>query len=529
MIKLRWYQKAAVDAVLKYWSKNKDGNPIIALPTGSGKSLTIAALIHYIIDKYDIEIIVLSHVKEILEQNKSALEKYLVQMDSDINIGLYSAGLGSKTIGKVTIAGIQSAHRNADLFKNAKLVIVDEAHRVPPSKKEKTMYVKFMESIGAKALGLTATPYRLGDGYIVGEDFIFDKIVIDLTQGNNYNRLVKEGYLAKIISKKTSFELNPDGIPLIAGDYSEKELALRFDKDAVTDQAVHEIVKQGVNYKRWLIFAINIEHAEHIVNTLHNYGISAIPVHSKMDMDRDLIIKAFRNGQIKALVNVNILTTGIDIPEIDLVALLRPTKSPVIYVQSVGRGGRPAEGKDHCLVLDFAKVVATHGAINAISISKKRKGKKGEPVMKACPNCNTLYHPSVRICEICGYEFEFKKKISSVSDGLDIVSNFEPEWYNVDEVLYNINNKINGPKSIRISYRCGMQVFNDWLCLEHTGYAKRKANNWIRWRIDKDYIIKDEMGNSESMIKVIDKIIKKPKRILVKKSGKYPDIIDYEF
>jgi len=529
MIKLRWYQKKAAPLVFDYWRNNPHKHPVIAVPTGGGKSIMIADLIHQAVTKWNIDILVLSHRKEILSQNRDALKGYLKQLGCDIDVGVYSAGLGERNVGKVTIAGIQSVRNKAALFHKVKLIIIDEAHLIPPSNKSETMYVRFINELGAKCVGFTATPYRLGTGYIIGDGHIFDDIVFDVTSKQNFNRLVREGYLTKLISKRTQVELDAEGCRTIAGDYAEKELALRFDKDSITDQAVAEIVKKGKNYKKWLIFAINIKHAEHIVESLNNHGIVAMPVHSKMDMSRDPIIKAFKEGKIQAVVNVNILTTGIDVPDIDLVVFLRPTKSPVLYVQSAGRGLRVAEGKDHCLVLDFARVVSTLGPINDVTIKKKKKGKKGEMITKVCPNCDSIVAPAARICPDCGFIFEFKLGISNMAGDKAIVATDEKIWYDVNNITYLLHDNKRTPKSMKVIYLCGLKTFYEWVSVEHKGYAKHIANHWMHMRDNKKCDLRYDQNNAEAIVKIADRAFLKPSKIKVKEAGKYPEIIDYRF
>ena len=526
MINLRWYQKKVAPLVFDYWRKHKNKKPIIAIPTGAGKSLIIADLIYQSHSKWNIEILVLSHRKEILTQNKSALMEYLEQHNLSTDIGIYSAGLGIKEKEKITFAGIQSIYKKPKLFKNVKLIIIDEVHLISPNDKGETMYQKFINEMPqAKCIGLTATPYRLGAGYIVGKDHLFDEIIFDLTSKANFNKLVREGYLTRLVSKRTETELDADGIRTIGGDYSEKELALKFDKYDITNAAIKEIIRKASNYKKWLIFAINIEHAEHIVEELNEHGIVAAPIHSKMDMSRDPLIEAFKDGRIKALVNVNILTVGIDVPDIDLIVFLRPTKSPVLYVQSAGRGLRVAPGKDHCLVLDFARVIQTLGPINDVQVTKKKKGKGGEPVVKACPDCGTLYHPLVKICDECGHEFKFKVKITTDSSDAQIIADTGKHKYKVDDIFYFEHKKKSSPKSMKVTYICGMKTFNEWICLNHSGWAKGMADNWIKSRLN----------GAKSMPNTVDEALKisaefrRPIEITVKEDARYPEIIGYKF
>ena len=533
MIKLRWYQKKVAPLVFNFWRKNPDKKPIIAIPTGAGKSLIIADLIYQAHSKWNIEILVLSHRKEILTQNQSILIKYLNQHGLAANIGIYSAGLGVKEKGKITFAGIHSVYKKTKLFENVKLIIIDEVHLISPSAKGETMYQKFINELPkAKCIGLTATPYRLGSGYIVGDDHLFDEILFDLTSKSKFNRLVREGYLTKLITKRTETEFNAEGIRTIGGDYAEKELAQKFDREEITKTAVKEIIRKAKNYKKWLIFAINIDHAEHIVEELNSYGIMAIPIHSKLDLNRTVFIDAFKEGKIQALVNVNILTVGIDVPDIDLIVFLRPTKSPVLYVQSAGRGLRVAPGKDHCLVLDFARVIQTLGPINDVQVIKKKKGKGSDPVVKTCPVCGTHHHPIVKICdgklengEECRYEFKFKIAITKNASDAKIIAETGIHKYKVDDIYYNKHTKRNAPMSMKVTYRCGMSIFNEWVCIEHTGWAKTMADNWISDRLSPNYKRPETVDD----LLLMSSFFRKPTEIVVKEDARYPEIVDYKF
>lgn len=528
MIKLRWYQEKSSALTFQFWRKNPNKHPVIAIPTGAGKSLIIADLIYQAHSKWQVEILVLSHRKEILTQNQSILLEYLKQCGLIADIGIYSAGLKEKRKGDITFAGIQTVYRNPDLFKNVKLIIIDEVHLISPNTNGETMYQKFINSIpSAKCVGLTATPYRLGSGYIVGVDHLFDEIIFDLTSKANFNRLVREGYLTKLISKRTETELDAEGIRTIGGDYAEKDLALKFDKYEITNAAINEIMRVAGNYKKWLIFAINIKHAEHIVEELNKHKIVAAPIHSKMDMDRGPLIQAFKDGRIQALVNVNILTVGIDVPDIDLIVFLRPTKSPVLYVQSAGRGLRVAPGKNHCLVLDFARVIQTLGPINDVQVLKKKRGKKGDPVVKTCPECNTLHHPLVKICDQCGHKFEFKVKITGSSSDQNIVAKTGDHKYTVDKIFYHKHEKRNAPKSLKVTYQCGLLIFNEWICIEHSGYAKHLAINWLKFRLDPNIDIPETVD--DALLLANNGMLKIPSEIVVKEDSKYPQIIDYKF
>jgi DNA repair protein RadD len=519
-VKPRWYQTNATDALMKS-VENDDCHPIVVAPTGSGKTVMICDFIDkHLTNDPHASILVLSHIKEILDQDFDALTHYF----EGAEIGLYSAGMASRTIKKITVAGIQSVWRKPHLFQNSSVVIIDECHLV--TIRQNGMYRKFLSQIDANFVGFTATHFRLGTGYIhVGEGALFNEISYDISSPENFNRLVDEGYLTKLITKATIMGMNVDRIKLRAGDYAVKALSDRFDRETITNVAVDEIVKFGRNYKKWLIFGIDIAHAEHITKAFQERGIEAGVVHSKMEGDRDVVVYKFRHGKIRAIVNVDILTTGLDVPDIDLIAMLRPTKSPVVHVQTIGRGLRVADGKDHCLVLDFAGNTARLGPINDVQVHTKGKGKGGRPITKQCPNCDTINHPTVKFCIACGYEFKFKTKLTPTASTESVVKESRPQWHFISDVRYALHHKHGSPTSLKVTYRVGLQSFSEWVCYDHDGLAKHRANHWVRWRAPKGM----PMPKSVFELHEWSPWLKRPVQVLTNFGDKFPRIKDVRF
>jgi DNA repair protein RadD len=523
MFKLRPYQEPVADLVFAYM-KEKKGHPLVAIPTGGGKTVILAELIKESIKRWpSTKVLILSHVKEILYQNYDAIEKH-----TQMSIGMYSAGVGKREIEQVTVAGIQSVFRKPELFADFDLIIIDECHRIPLG--DDTMYLKFFAGLkNPKYFGLTATPYRLGSGLIYGDEekHLFSHLIYDLTSKEKFNKLIEDGYLCDLKVQATNMELDPDGVKTTAGDYDNKELSEKFDVKMITKLAVKEIIKSGAAYKKWLVFAIDIEHAENIAEELAKNDIPTMVIHSKMEFDRDTVIRHYKLGTFRAIVNVNVLTTGFDDPEIDLIALLRPTKSPVIHVQTIGRGLRIADGKDHCLILDFAGNTERLGPINDIRIKKKGKGQKGgEAITKRCPECNTIHAPAVRICPHCGYKFEFKSNLAAKSGSIEVIAKKTKPWVKVDKVTYAIHQKRNSPDMIKVSYHCGLRMFQEYICIQHKqgSWAHRRAVNWLQYRGLEDARYADVHA-------VMDKshMINTPKQVKLDKNGKYTNIVDYSF
>ncbi|HCE2439198.1 TPA: DEAD/DEAH box helicase [Vibrio parahaemolyticus] len=356
MYTLRPYQADSVKAVIHYFRKHSTP-AVIVLPTGAGKSLVIAELARLAKGR----VLVLAHVKELVEQNHAKYEGY------GLKGAIFSAGLGRKeTDQQVVFASVQSVVRNLDSFKNQfSLLVIDECHRVPDDKN--SSYQKVITHLrelnpGIKVLGLTATPYRLGMGWIyqyhtrgqvrTDESRFFRDCIFELP----IRYLLDENFLtparmmdAPVLSYDFS-QLKPAN----TGRYKEAEMDMVIDKaKRATPQIVEQIIQYARERKGVMIFAATVRHAQEIHGLLPE-GETAIVIGDTPTPERDAIIQAFKNREIKYLVNVSVLTTGFDAPHVDLIAILRPTESVSLYQQIVGRGLRLSEGKNECLVLDYA-------------------------------------------------------------------------------------------------------------------------------------------------------------------------------
>lgn len=548
-MKLRDYQFAAVDSIFEYFARGGRGNPIVALPTGTGKSVVIAAFVRRAMELYPTtRVMKLTHVKELIQQNMEKLLAYWPTAPA----GVYSAGLGRKDLGHpILFGGVGTVARGTpDMFGRIDLLLIDECHLVSP--KESTMYqlvIKGLKEINPylKVIGFTATHYRLGHGMLTEEGGLFTDVCFDMTRMEAFNWLLAEGYLARLVPKPTSVELDISGVHMHGGEYKQNELQAAVDKDEITYAAVQEMIAYGHDRAHWLLFASGIEHAVHVAAMLDSLGISATYVHSKMpDAQRDANIEGFKAGKFRAMVNNGILTTGFDFPAIDLIGMLRPTQSPSLWVQMLGRGTRPyyapgfdletTEGrlaaivnspKQNCLVLDFAGNTRRLGPIND-PVLPRRKGKgTGVAPVKVCEACGTYNHASVRFCEHCGAEFpkEVKIKQHASSDALIADGDDTPktEVFKVDRVIYNEHRKEGRPPTIRVSYFCGLRMFKEWVCLEHEGYASKKARDWWRERA-----LDEPPETTAAALESLD-TLRTPTHIRVWLKPKYDEVLAYDY
>jgi len=356
MYQLRPYQQDAVNATLHYF-RRFSSPAVLALSTGAGKSLIIAELARIAKGR----VLVLAHVKELVEQNHAKYESYGVEAS------IFSAGLGRKeTTEQVVFASVQSIVNNLDLFTDAfSLLVIDECHRVPmqgDSSYQKV--INHLQSINPnlKILGLTATPYRLGLGWIYQyhtrgqvrseEPRFFRDCIFDLP----IRFLLDEQFLTepKVMDMAVlSYDFSQIS-PANTGNYREADLNKVIEKSGrATPEIIKSVIAHATDRQGVMIFASTVKHAQEILGYLENES-AALIIGDTASKDRDQIIQDFKNKKIKYLVNVSVLTTGFDAPHVDLIAILRPTESISLYQQIVGRGLRLSEGKKDCLVMEFA-------------------------------------------------------------------------------------------------------------------------------------------------------------------------------
>lgn len=512
----RQYQTEAVASIWQYFQTHPTGNPIIAMPTGSGKTIVNARFLEGIYKMFPFQkVMLLTHVKELIQQNYDKL----VALWPDAPVGIYSDGLGQKeSRQQITLGGIASVWRKPELFGHVDLIIIDEVHLVSP--RGNTMYQTFITALQKinphiRVIGLTATPWRMGHGLLTDpykdkddkiHPSVFTDFCFDITNYQSFNRLIAEGYLVPLIPKKPKTELNVDGVHLRGGEFIEKDLQLAVDKYEITVAACKEAIELGKDRKKWLVFASGIEHAEHITEILNDMGISAGCVHSKRD-DRNKMIADFRAGKLRALVNNNILTTGYDDPTVDMIVVLRPTMSTVLWVQMLGRGTRPvypagydsetieqrieaikASGKLDCLVLDYAGNTRRLGPINdpVIPEPPKSRGTRPPPV-KLCDVCQTYVHASIRVCPHCGNEFPIAINIVTTASSVSPLKGELPitKVFKVDHISAARHEKFGGGSvSMRVSYYCGVKMYTEYVVFENTNpFVTRRAKAWWKLRM----------------------------------------------
>lgn len=517
-MELRKYQADCVGAIWAHMQASV--SPAVAvLPTGAGKSLVAAQIARDVVG-WGGRMAVLSHVKELVQQ----VHEHITEL-SGVTAGIYSAGLGAKETGyPVTVAGIQSAFKKAADFGKLDVILVDEAHRIPTD--GEGQYRTFLDGArevnpDARLVGLTATPFRTGTGYIYGEGQLFERVCYSI----GVRELIVGGYLSPLKSKATHTQFDTENVTIRGGEFVQGELqsAVMADTDKVA-LACMEIASKTADRKSVIVFASGVEHGKQVAEFLRDQDCGLVgEIYGDTHPDqRAGLIKDFRSGRLKYLVNVEVLTTGFDAPGVDCISLLRPTMSPGLHYQMIGRGLRKAPHKADCLVLDFGGNLLRHGPIDRLLIG--RDGRAPDPKKKpwkSCPECGEVVPLSCGVCLDCGHKFERTErelKHDGSAAAAAVLSEPEPvQW-----VSYHKHIKANAPEghppTLKVIYEVGlMQRPMEFVCLEHKGFARDKAVRWWKARTDRPVPV-----TIDEALRIIETHgLKEPKQIALQADGKY--------
>jgi DNA repair protein RadD len=539
-IQLRPYQAESVRAAWDSCRGKK--NPLIVLPTGAGKSLVIAQLIKDAL-KWDGRVVVLAHRKELLEQNSAEIEKL-----AGCEVGIYSAGLGRKeTEPDVICAGIQSIYKYGFDLDRRHVIIVDEAHLIPDD--ASTMYGQFLTEMrlcnpGVFVIGLTATPFRTGEGEITSGE-LFDEICHEVQLAD----LINDGFLSPLTNQVIKSHIDSSKLPRARGEYKTGEMEAAFNE--ITEAAVGEIVESTSGRKSILIFCAGVHHAESVQREIEkrtgeNVGLIT---GETLPMARENYIEQFRAGQIRWLINVNVLTTGFNATGVDCVAILRATTSPGLFAQMVGRGLRLHEGKENCLILDFGENLKRHGALDSPDFGRKStKGNgQGTGPQKTCEHCQMSCAAGCTFCPHCSAPFPDREPgaphEATADTGAAIlvkdIPEAQPRTYKIGDLQWCYHKaKGEGKRdTLRVDYYCkpnretqgdldDLFKVSQWVCIEHQGgFALKKAQDF--WVLHSAHLFPCDIHEAIAIFK--EGGCRKPTSITIKRRGNFWDVLDYEF
>lgn len=332
---------------------------MLQLATGTGKSLIIAALAQHYRAAGE-HVWVLTHVQQLVEQNAATYTRY-----SGDEPGIVCAGLKRKDRENVVTFGtIQSILGVQAEMKPPAVIIIDEAHRVPHNRGERSLYDSVLRRYGdASRVAMTATPWRMDNGTIHGEgdQFWFD----ELTYSYNVARAVADGYLCPLVGVETAVQLDLAGARKANGDFVMTDVSEREDETWL--RAVARSLPELTKVRKHLaVYCPTIDAANSAAKIIAeetgwNTAVMAGDINRE---DRRAVLERFKAGEVRVLCSVDMITTGFDFPALDCIVCLRPTLSSSLWVQIQGRGTRLAEGKKNCLVLDYVGNLQRLGGVD---------------------------------------------------------------------------------------------------------------------------------------------------------------------
>jgi DNA repair protein RadD len=449
------------------------------MATATGKALVIAELVKEILTRWpDVQILVTSDTQEIIRQDYD----HIIQQWPDAPVGMNAAALGRRDWDhQIIVAQVQSVRRNAHKLGPRQIVIVDESHKIP--RYRDAMFQTVFKAVKARKIaGFTATDYRLDSGRLTeGKGALFSKVAYEF----GYSDALKAGRVVPVRSKNTDAQIDTMGVHIRRGDFAAGELEAVANEAGLVKRACAEIITRCAGRRTILVFCCGVDHARHVRDVLRSHGETAETVTGGTPQDeRERIIAGFRNGEIRFVTNVGVLTTGSNIPPIDTVVMLRATLSTGLYVQCVGRGSRLSPGKDSLLFLDFGGNVHRHGPLDSVNPNRDPGS------LKDCPDCDEVVRASTERCPACGHVWPLPKKKEVVEhkprtpnhdwrpDQAPVTTN---EWISASKVEYFLHRKASdpdAPPSLRVEYTCGFRWYREWISFERTGFPRERAEQW---------------------------------------------------
>lgn len=398
MLILRDYQNKMIDDARK--ALQSASRIMLQGPTGCGKT-AITVFMMQRASSMGKRCMFIVHQNELLRQTSKALWKQKLEH------GMVASGRVLSNV-PTQVASVQTLVRRLDIIKEPDLIIIDEAHRSASNS-----YKAIIEAWpNSKVIGLTATPQRT-DGK--GLDDMYSYIVM----GPTIRQLIDAGYLCDYEIFAPPCQANVDSIKTRMGDYDKKELAAEIDRPTITGDAV-ATYKRYASGKRCVVMCVSIAHAEHVMTSYNQEGVTADMIDGSMsDNERESKLDSFRSGQTLIMCNVNLLVEGVDIPSIEAVQWLRPTKSLIIWMQGNGRGLRPKDNGGSLIILDQVGNWHRHGLPDddrewRLEGSKSRKRKKDDEEpdvhVQQCKHCFHIFRSGVSECPKCGNAVELKTR-----------------------------------------------------------------------------------------------------------------------
>ena len=523
-------------------------------PCSFGKTIVIVKLISRLLDEHPtFRILVLVDREILVTQLWDKL--LLLAPDLTLEIGIVCASVvATKDPHKrLTIASRQSLVKLLNKFEPVQLIVVDECHLVSvPREGEPAPADQFgviIETLrgynpNTRLLGVTATPYRLNDGYIYGDKNAPGRLPYwgMVHHRTTVAELQAADYLAPLVGKivapaDMSEQLSCVGTT--AGEYNLGRLSDLMEKSVHIASAVQVWQEYAAGRRKTIVFCVTISHADKLAEAFNAAGIPALAIHSELgDLESVANMQALKDGKARVFCSVAKLTTGMDVPDIDCILVARPTKSTALHKQMLGRGQRIAAGKIDCMVLDIVGNGHEHGTdLDRLKVRWNRgNGKDGQPVSKECPQCCADLHPAIRICPECGYEYPQTNLSGSLTpDMVDMGYGYQaPENMKVVAKYASIHeSKKSGKKLLKVrlemedSYGSMVSAYL-WMCFAGDGYSG--------FAVEKGKALWSQMtcgmttypASVTEAMSIVNLIIT-PDKALVDTSGQWPEIKSLQY
>jgi DNA repair protein RadD len=539
MIDARDYQARALDKI--YADLQVKQNVLLSGMMGCGKTFMAVRLIQRLYKEVpDMRFLVLMHKQELCQQFFNSFQKFTGIPFTEI--GLCCAGLGEKVLDRrVTIATIQTFVNVKEKYSGAGLIVVDEAHRIDIN--SDTQYKQVFDYLrlqrpNSRLLGITATPARLGHGYIYGSKCkpgninLFDEISHKIT----YQELRDAGFLVPlkgVVANHESLGADLAGVST-NGDYVLDQLGEIMSREIHLHTAVEAIDQYCTDYERVCVFCCTIDHAEKLHDLL---GDRSTIVHSRLSsFERTANMMAWERGEKPIMTSVNILTEGFDMPVLDCLVFARPTLSSSLFLQAVGRVLRTHPGKEYGFLVDLTDNTSRFGTdLDRIKVTVPKAVEameaKERTMWKICPNCEVEVHIALRECSACGFEWPERECVvaAALPKMKDVTFEKEPPvWKDVIDWEPSIHeSKKNGKTLGRIDYfyyatDYKKECVSMFLCFsdQYSGYAVQASMKKWNQVSDEDF--------PSSIDEFCERRLFVPVRVLVDISGKYPDLVEVD-
>lgn len=503
--------------------------PLAVEPMAWGKSVLLAMLCSTL-SRRGLRVLCLAHRRELLEQNSGVL----LRLDPSLDVGVCAASLKSdNTRAAIVIGSTPTIYRRSGRIGPVDVILLDEAHLLGPG--GSTMLARIRADFDDPPLiGVTATPYRMDSASLVEAD-IFDTVVHETTIGD----ALAAGLLSPLVTgvpRQGQIELSQ--VPIVAGEFHAGALEAAAMAGNVTPLAVQRTVEVGRSEgrKSWLFFASGVAHAQVIGRELERHRIShAVITGDTPDDDRAAAIAQFRAGSLTALVNCFVFTLGFDAPNVDLIAFMRATCSPVLWVQSAGRGMRLHPAKQNCRLLDFGANILRHGPIDNVTLrarGERHNEQRGAALIRICPHCEEVNRADAIICRACGASL-VEKGINAVASSADAISGEDRQprsnWTRVRMMRARVHYKQGSAPSFCLSFNTDAGWVSEFLAVEHASSGARwhAANKWLRFTRDRGR--KAPVSATEAVARFDRGELRRPARLLLERENGWLHVKDAEF